>query len=372
MEIGAVQEWPVIMRIRMGTQSSRTSSRHGFSRSRGLAILCAVPVVLMAGAALAEVDRGSRVVVLPAMGDGVSAAVLDSVDVALESLALLVSGVDAVADEELRETLGRDPRAALVACGEDRACIADLGRQVGCHEVLLVRVSPVGGGYELGLSVIGVSDRAVRRSLTVPFAGSRSLEATLQGREAEVFVGGSTELSASSGASPTDAGANVWQGAALGSPIRPPLERPAEVQPKPIESVAESVEQPPAVAAARGVEPAQSTVESHAFRPYLIASVGAAAVALVASGVGSYFGLRYRSAREAIDADGPKTTSLSEVVRLERRANEARPGAIAGFVVAGVTALAAVGLFVWDRRAVDSAAASVSVTPKGATLVVAW
>jgi hypothetical protein len=333
----------------------------------------------MPRASAASKHRVHKVAVLPAIGDGVPAAALDAVDVALESLALLVPGVEPVFDEELRGVFGRDPRAALVECGVSLECLVAAGRKADTAEILFARLSATAVGFELKLSVFGVGDGSLRRSLVVQLAKAGSVEAALAGHERTLF-GGSEQSPASSA---TDHGASstgdVWQGGALGSSTPLPKEHTGDVTSKAVETVATPIAVPPiesmpAVAAVQTsvVQPSPSEAPSEPVRPLFLAGVGATVVAIAGAGVGGVFAARYREARATIDPDGSKSTSQPEAVRLAGRANEARSRAITGLTVGTVAALAAAGMFVWAR--VDRAPVQVTLepAPRGASLRLEW
>ena len=90
--------------------------------------------------------------------------------------------------------------------------------------------------------------------------------------------------------------------------------------------------------------------------------------------LGGYYGLRYRSARDAIDADGPRTTSLPEAVRLEREANSARGRAGWLLLSGGLTAVTGGVLLLIDLNLEAAATARIALTVDGSQvrLQAAW
>ncbi|MBI5508083.1 MAG: hypothetical protein HY903_04955 [Deltaproteobacteria bacterium] len=305
----------------------------------GLAVVVGGTLLLAAGIVAAASPAPRAVLLLPTTGEQVPAAVQDAVDVALESLALLAVGVETIGEDALRARLKRDPRALITECGIDERCVAKIGRSVDAEAVLLPRVVRFGAGFELHVLALDAATAEEQRRVTVPFTGVADIDAALAGREGAIFSGAASPplVPVSPQAAPPVA-RDVWEGAAVSA-------RPES---------------------ARGTAPAPP------WRPLRFVGLGGLVVAVGLASAGGVYALRYQRARDLIDLEGPRTTSLPEAVRLEARANRARTFARLGFVAAGVVAGVGLGLVIWDSRRPGGEAAAVGVTPAGVDLVAVW
>jgi hypothetical protein len=243
----------------------------------------------------------------PETGD-LDPALFAAVKAGLAEMAERVPGIRLLADAELRSEMKRSGKVGLLEalvlrCGNDIACIADLGRSVGAREVLLVRVEPAEAAGAPPLFKLLVVDNAgaMLRKLKLDLPEAAAVAAALEPRGAEIF-----------GAAPA---------ARVAVPETPPA----------------ALEAPPAL-----------TNEVPWWRDrdlWRWGGYGAAGAGVLSLAIASVLGVVSQSAASDI---GPETRQPDTAERMET-ANDYAFAANTGFIVSAVFLAVGGGMIAWER-----------------------
>ncbi|MFC1610512.1 hypothetical protein ACFL6C_06115 [Myxococcota bacterium] len=332
-------------------------------------LVCAV---LVAHASPAVAADHLTVAILPATtSGGTSAAILRAVDGAIEELVASTSAVDALQGRELRKRLRKDPASAGESCSQDPVCLARLGRKARVDEVVTVRARQHDGGLRMTFIVVGVSDRRLRRTISVNVESADEIASGVRLRLARIL--GVTHAELRGGSAPAPEG------------IMPELTPMPTLEPVPPEPTIEPRPEPPLAqhpSEAVAAEPSGKSEELAAILPgdarqeeagtsdalWYGGWCGLSASAILL-GISGYFGLQYRSAVDQLDPDCDKCTPLPKAIRLQDEANDARLIGLITVAVAAVAAATGASLLVFSDM-------SVSVSTTGdraqASLALSW
>lgn len=349
-------------------------SRSRYSSEQARRAWAAVVILIGLGIAVPlPVDAKRRprtVVVLPVIAEGdTPGSILNAVDDSVESVALKYRRAQLIGGDMFAGRLGGDLRGATERCDDDIRCLTRLGRKAGAGTVISGRATPYSGGARVRFFVIDVSSRTIHRTSLFDFPTSGDVQSALRDRMDELLgfaapaaavVTSSDDLAVAPAlAMPGltqvtghDGGTNEGTRTVAATSVEPTTGATA-----------------PAVNAGRalGAIPSGPRV----LRWVSFASLGLGAALLGTSG---YYGLQYRSASSAIDADGPRTTSQPSAVSLETKANNARGRAGWLLLAGGLTAVAGGVLFIVDLQSGgdDEPRVALSVAGPRVALVAIW
>ncbi len=227
-------------------------------------------------------------------------------------------------------------QAAVIRCGSDVACIADLGSKAGGSEVLLVHIVGVADKPVIVVKIlaIGTANQEILRRTKLQIDTVDKIRSTLwENREA---VLGSAALEA--------------------VPVTDPEPDASDSQ----ATLATQVESPPP-------EVSQTWWRDRSLLRYVGAGVAGAGGVLFVTGIG--FGVHADSVSGSIDRD----TNQPRAVELEQDANRAAERANGLFAGGAVLLVAGAGILLWELFGIDwfdGAAVGVSADEAGATATV--
>ena len=128
------------------------------------AVIAAIVGVAIAGLSIeATAQNASAIAVMPIVPRGkIPKAVLTRTQAAVQKVLTQTLAQAVISPSQLRKANKGDIQVALKTCGNDIPCIAQLGRNAGASEVLLLLLAGTKAEYELKFVAISVASGGVR------------------------------------------------------------------------------------------------------------------------------------------------------------------------------------------------------------------